>query len=107
MDTDSIDAFDLEPSAFQLVDEPPKGRGRVGAGEDVLVQAQAPDQILVLPGFPQPSDLQEEHPVVVEHVKDLRQEGVEVADAHVLGHLETGDFLVSFRRQRNIPVVHT
>ena len=66
-----VDALDLEPGAFQPVDEPAQRRRRVRPGEDVLVHKEAPDQILVLPAFPDAGDLQEEDAVVVQHVVDL------------------------------------
>ena len=66
-----VDAFDLEPRAFQFIDEPAQRARRVGSGEDVLVHEEPPDQVLVLPAFADAGDLQEEDAVVVEHVGDL------------------------------------
>lgn len=106
MNPDRIDTLDLEPGAFQLIHEPAQRRRRVRAGEDVLVHEQAPDQVLVLPGFADAGDLQEEDAVVVEHVVDLFEKGGEVLDADVLGHLEAGDFVVAAGRNRDVAIVH-
>ena len=35
--TEDVDGLDLEAGRFDLVDDPPKGAGRIGTGEDVLV----------------------------------------------------------------------
>lgn len=106
MHPDRVDALDLEPGAFQLIDEPAQRRRRIRPREDVLVHEQAPDEILILPGLPQPRDLEEEHPVIIEHVVHLSQEGREVPHAHMLGHLETGDLVVPALRHGDIAVVH-
>ena len=71
VDADGIDPFDLEAGTLKLVDEPSQRRRSVGAREDVLVHEQTPDEVLILPGFTQSSNLEEEHSVVVEHVIDL------------------------------------
>lgn len=71
MHTDRVDAFDLEPRAFQFIHEPAQRRRRVRPGEDVFVHEEAPDEVLVLPAFAYAGDLQEEDAVVVEHVVDL------------------------------------
>jgi hypothetical protein len=61
---------------------------------------------LVLPALSQTSDLQEEGTVVLEHVVDLLEEGAEVPDTDVLGHLETGDLVVLAGRNGGVTVVH-
>ena len=106
MDPDRIDALDLEPGAFQLIHKPAQRRRRVRAGEDVFVHEEAPNQVLELPGFADPGDLQKEDAVVVKHVVDLFEEGGEVLDADVLGHFEAGDFVVAAGRDGDVAVVH-
>lgn len=71
MHSDRVDAFNFKTRAFQFIHEPAQRRGRVRPGEDVLVHEEAPDEVLVLPAFPDAGDLQEEDAVVVEHVVDL------------------------------------
>ena len=105
MHTDGVDGLDLKAGTLEAVhNETERGTG-VGTGEDILVHEQTPDQVLVLPRLAETSDLQEESTVVVEHVVNLGQERREVADTDVLGHLETGDLLVSTLNTGSIAVV--
>lgn len=105
VDTDGVNSLDLESGTLKFVhDETKRGRG-IGTGEDVLVHEQTPDKVLVLPGLAETSDLQEEGTIVLEHVIDLRQESREVTDTDVLGHLETGDLLVTALNTGSIAVV--
>lgn len=103
--TDGVDSLDLKTSSLETVDNEAQGSARVGAGEDVLVHEQTPDEILVLPGLAETSDLQEEDSIVVEHIVDLRQESGEVAHTDVLGHLQAGDLAVAARHAGSITVV--
>lgn len=106
MNTNGINALDLEASALAAVNEPAeRGRG-IGAGEDVLVHEKTPDEILKLPVLTETSNLQEEDTIVVEHVMNLLEETVEVADTNVLGHLQTGNLAVATLRDGDITVVH-
>ena len=107
VDAHGIDPFDFEAGALERIHEPAQRRRRVGAGEDVFVHEQAPDQILVLPAFAQTRDLQEEDPVVVQHVVYLAEEGGEVPHPDVFGHLQAGDLLIPACRHGDVAVVHT
>ena len=104
--TDGIDALDLKAGSLELINKPAKRGGGVGTGEDVFVHEDAPDEIFVLPGATETGDLEEEDTIVIEHVIDLLQETVEVADTDVLGHLEAGNLLVTTLGDGNITVVH-
>lgn len=103
--TNGINSLDLKASALEAVHDEAKRSTGVSTGEDVLVHEKTPDQVLVLPGLAETSDLQEESTVVVEHVVNLRQERREVADTDVLSHLETSDVLVSTVNAGSIAVV--
>ena len=91
---DGVDRFDFEARTLEFVDHVSQRGAGVCAGEDVFVHEQAPDQVFVLPVFPQPGDLEVEDAVVVKQVVDLSKEAGEFAHADVLGHLQAGDFLV-------------
>lgn len=106
VNANGVDALDLEAGALELVDNPAKRSGSVGAGEDVLGHEQTPDEILVLPGLSQTSVLQEEDTIVVEHVVNLLAETAEVADTNVLSHLEAGDLVVAAGGHGDVAVVH-
>ena len=97
MHANGVDASDLKPGAFQLIDDKAQGRTGICPREDVLVHKQAPDEVLILPRFAYPCNLQEENTIVIKHIIDLRKEAGEVPDANMLRHLETGDLLISTR----------
>lgn len=105
MHANGVNALDLEAGALELVDNPAKRGGRVGAGEDVLVHEQTPDQILVLPRLAQTGDLQEEDTVIIQHVVHLHQELLEVPHTDVLSHLQASDLLVAAGNPGRITVV--
>jgi hypothetical protein len=50
--------------------------------------------------------LQEKGTIVLKHAGDLPQEGAEMLDTDVLGHLKTGDLVVLSGRNRGITVIH-
>ena len=106
MNTNGINALDLESSTLKLVGDPAQRSRGVGTGEDVLVHEQTPDQIFVLPSLAETSVLEEEDTVVVEHVVNLGQESREMADTDVLSHLKTGDLVVTTLGNGDITVVH-
>lgn len=106
MHANSIDMLDLKSGTFQLVDEPAQGSRSVGTWEDVLVHEQTPDEVLVLPGLPETSNLQKKYAVVVQHVVNLLQELGEVTHADMFGHLQTGDLVVAALGDWDISVVH-
>lgn len=106
VNADGVNVLDFEASALKLVDEETKRGRSVGAGEDVLVHEETPDEILVLPGLPEAGNLEEEDTIVLKHVVDLAEEGGEVANTDVLGHLETGNSLVLALWDGDITVVH-
>jgi len=106
VNANSIHSLDLKASTFQLVDEPAKrGRG-IGARKDVFVHEETPDKILILPALTQTGNLKEEDTIVIQHVIDLLEEGREVANTNVLGHLQASNFVVATLRNRNVAVVH-
>lgn len=105
VDTDGVNTLDLEASALKTVDnEAKRGRG-IGTGEDVLVHEQTPDEVLILPGLAETSDLEEEDTIILKHIVNLRQEGREMTNTDVLGHLETGDLLVTALNTGRITVI--
>lgn len=103
--TNGVNSLDLEASALEAVHNETERSTGVSTGEDVFVHEKTPDQVLVLPGLAETSDLQEESTVVVEHVVNLSQERRQVADTDVLSHLETSDVLVSTLNTGSIAVV--
>lgn len=105
VDTDGVNTLDLETSALKTVDDEAKRGRSVSTGEDVLVHEETPDEVLVLPGLAETSDLEEEDTIILKHVVNLGQEGREVADTDVLGHLETGDLLVTALNTGRITVI--
>lgn len=105
MNTNGVDGLDLKASGLEAVHNEAKGSTGISTGEDVLVHEQTPDEVLVLPGLAETSDLQEENTVIVEHVIHLGEEGGEVTDTNVLSHLETGDLLVTTVNTGSIAVV--
>lgn len=106
VNTDGVNALDLEASALERVDEPAEGGRGIGTGEDVFVHEQTPDEVLVLPRLSETGNLQEEDTIVVHHVGNLRQELAEVTDTDVLGHLQTGDLVVAALGDGDVSVVH-
>lgn len=105
MHTNGVNSLDFKASALEVVDNKTERSTGIGTGEDVFVHEKTPDQVLVLPGLAETSNLQEESTIVVEHVVNLRQESGEVADTDVLGHLETSDVLISTLNTRSVAVV--
>jgi len=94
VDTDGLDAVDLEAGTLALVDDPGERAGGVGTGEDVFAHEAAPEEILILPSATETSDLEVEDTIIREHILDLEQELGEILDSDVFGHFETGDFVV-------------
>ena len=84
MDTEDVDVLHLEAGLLDLVDDPPERAGGVGAGEDVLVHEESPDEVFVLPVLSDAGDLQDEGALVVEEVVDLLEEGAVAPDTNVL-----------------------
>jgi hypothetical protein len=106
VNTNSVNVLNLKSSALKVVDEEAEwGRG-IGTREDVSIHEEAPDEVLVLPGLTETSNLEEEDTVIVKHLIDLLQEGLEVADTDVLGHLQAGDLVVQTSWNWDIAVVH-
>ncbi len=91
VDAEDVDVLDLEAGGLELIDDPAERAGGVGAGEDVLVHEETPDEVLVLPGGTETGDLEDEDAVVVEEVVDLTEVRAVAADADVLSHLEGDD----------------
>lgn len=106
VDTDSVNRLGLEAGSLKVVDEKTKRRGGISTWEDVSVHEKTPDEVLVLPGLTKTGDLQEEDSVVIKHLIDLLQKRGKVADTDVLGHLKTGDFVVTPFRNWDITVIH-
>jgi len=105
VDTDGVNSLDLEAGTLKTVHNKAKRGTGIRTGEDVLVHEQTPDEVLVLPGLAETSDLQEEGTIIIEHIIDLLQEGREVTDTDVFGHLETGDLLVATLNTGSIAIV--
>lgn len=106
VDANGVDSLDLEPGTLELVGKPAQWARGISTGEDVLVHEQTPDEVLILPGLTETSDLEEEDTIIVKHVVDLGEERTEVTDADVLGHLKAGDLVVAALGNRDITVVH-
>lgn len=105
MDSDGVDVLDLETSALELLDDPVQGHGGISTGEDVLGHEETPDEVLVLPSSTETGNLEVKETVIVEHILNLEQELVELADSDVLSHLETGDLVPLLAG--DITVIHT
>jgi hypothetical protein len=71
VNTNSVNALDLKPSAFELVNNEAERGAGVRSGKDILVHEKTPDQILILPGLAETSDLQKENAIIVKHIIDL------------------------------------
>lgn len=106
VNTNGVNALDLETSTLELVDSPAKRSRSVSTGEDVLVHEKTPDEVLVLPRLADTSVLHEEDTVIIEHVVDLAEESGEVTDTDVLGHFEAGDLVVLALGNGSVAVVH-
>jgi hypothetical protein len=106
VNTDSISHLDLEAGTLEGVDDEAEGSRSVSTGEDVFVHEQTPGEVLELPCLAETGDLQEEDTVVLEHVVDLAEEGTQVTDTDVLGHLEAGDLVVAAGGDGDLAVVH-
>ena len=106
VNTNGVNALDLETGTLELVDSPAKRSRGVSTRENVLVHEKTPDEILVLPRLADTSVLHEEDTVVVEHVVNLAQERREVTDTDVFGHLKTGDLVVLALRNGSVAVIH-
>lgn len=91
MDAQDIDILDLETSSFDLPDDPSERAGGISAGEDVLVHEETPgrgqdtleeqrdagytpDEVFVLPGGSDTSDLEDKDTVVFEKIIHLTHE---------------------------------
>lgn len=106
VDTNGIDGLALETGGLKVVNEESKwGRG-VGSWEDVSVHEKTPVEVLKLPGLAKASNLQEESSIIIKHLINLPQEGLEVTDTNVLGHLETSDLVVTACWDWDITVIH-
>lgn len=68
---DGVDALYFKAGTLELVNYEAERSASVRSREDVLVHEQTPDQIFVLPGLAQSSDLEEENTVIIEHVIHL------------------------------------
>jgi len=106
VNTNRINSLDFETSTLQGADIVGQGSRGVGTGEDVFVHEKTPDEILILPWLSQPSNLKEEDTVVVQHLVTLSQETSQVSNTNVLGHLETGDFVIFSFRDGDITIIH-
>lgn len=106
MDSDGIDRLNFKSSTLQVINEESKRGRSIGSRKDVFVHEKTPDQILILPRLTKPSNLQEKDSIVIKHVINLLQERLEVADADVLCHLKTSDFVVFAFWNWNIAVIH-
>lgn len=96
--------LDLEARALERPDVIPQGCRSIGASEDVLVEEQAPDEILVLPGLSETRQLNIHGAVILEHVVALAEKGGELSNADVLAHFELRDLVVLLLG--GVPVVH-
>ena len=106
VDTDGIDRLALETGTLKVVNKETKwGRG-ISSWEDVSVHKETPDEVLELPSLAKSSNLQEESSIVIEHLIDLSQERLEMADTNVLSHFKAGDLVVAAFWDWNIAVIH-
>lgn len=96
--------LDLKASPLKRAGVVPKRSGSVGTAEDVLVQVDAPDEVLVLPSLAQTGKLDVHGAIVLKHVVTLAEESGELLDTDVLAHLELGDLVKLLGG--NVAVVH-
>ena len=107
MYANGVDAFDLEASAFEFVDEPSQGCRCICSGKNVFIHEKAPDEILVLPAFADPCDLEKENSSIVsKHLVDLVEESAKMPDTDMFRHLEAGDLIVAALGHGDIAVIH-
>ena len=59
-----------------------------------------------MPCLTETSDLKEEDTIVLKHIVDLAEEATQVTNTDVLGHLKTGNLIVTASGDRDFAVVH-
>jgi len=106
MNSDCVNILDLKSSTLQGANIIIQRSRGIGTREDILVHEKTPDEILVLPGLSQSSNLQEENSIIVHHLVALSQEASKMSNTNMLSHLETGDLIVFSFRDRDITIIH-
>jgi hypothetical protein len=96
--------LDLKASPLERTDVVPKGSRSVGTTEDVLVQVDAPDEVLVLPSLTETRELDVHSTIILEHVVALAEESGKLLDTDVLAHLELRDLVELLLG--NVAVIH-
>ena len=97
--------LDLPSGTLKAANVVGKRRGRIGAREYVLIQVQPPDEVLILPCFPQTRELDIHSTIILKHIIALTEECCKPTNADMLTHFQLGN-LVEFPR-RDVTIVHT
>jgi hypothetical protein len=82
-----VNVFYLKPSALELGYDPSERARSIGTWEYIFIHEKAPDEVLVLPGRADSSDLENEDPVVGKEVINLAKERTISADANMLAQI--------------------
>lgn len=106
VDTQDIDVLDLKTGCFNLPDDPPKRAGGISTWEDILVHEETPNEVFVLPGGADTSDLEDKNTVIVEKVVHLTHECTVTPDSDMLGHFKTDNLGEVTGATWDFPVVH-
>ena len=103
--TDIFDIpLNLKASPLKRTDVVPKRGGSIGTTENVLVQVDAPDEVLVLPSLTETGELDIHSTIILKHIVALAEESGKLLDTDVLAHLELGDLVELLLG--NVAVVH-
>ena len=84
VDTKDVNILYFETSCLELGNDPAKRAGSIGAREDVFIHEEAPDEIFILPGGTEASDLEDEDAIIIKEIVDLTEKGTITTDTDVL-----------------------
>lgn len=85
--------LDLKTSLLETLHVVPERSRSIGTTENVLVQVQAPDEILVLPSLTKTRQLDIHSTIIIQHIVALTEETSKTADTNVLAHLQLGNLI--------------
>ncbi|KAI6777303.1 hypothetical protein HG530_001248 [Fusarium avenaceum] len=80
-------------SALETTNIERQRRGGISTRKDVLIEEQAPDEVLVLPRFSKTRYLDIHSPIILKHIVALAEEPRQTPYANVLSHFELRDFV--------------
>lgn len=85
--------LDFETGALETANVEAEWSRGIRSGKDVLVQEQAPNEVLVLPRLSQARELDVHGSVILEHTVALAEEGGKATNTNVLSHLKLGNLV--------------